>query len=87
MTECIIYDAVRTPRGRGKKDGGLHEVTALELASQTLKAIRDRNKLDTSKLDDVILGCVDPVGGCAPGDERVQTAHSLTFDSREEPVR
>ena len=62
MTECIIYDAVRTPRGRGKKDGGLHEVTALELASQTLKAIRDRNKLDTSKLDDVILGCVDPVG-------------------------
>ena len=62
MTDCYIYDAVRTPRGRGKKDGGLHEVTALELASQALKAIRDRNKLDTSALDDVILGCVDPVG-------------------------
>jgi acetyl-CoA C-acetyltransferase len=62
MTDCFIYDAVRTPRGRGKKDGALHEVTALELATQTLKAVRDRNRLDTSKLDDVILGCVDPVG-------------------------
>ena len=62
MTDCYIYDAVRTPRGRGKKDGALHEVTALELATQTLQAIRDRNRLDTTKLDDVILGCVDPVG-------------------------
>ena len=62
MTECYIYDAVRTPRGKGKKDGSLHEVAALELATQPLRAIRDRNKLDTSKLDDVILGCVDPVG-------------------------
>jgi acetyl-CoA C-acetyltransferase len=62
MAECVIFDAVRTPRGRGKKDGALHEVTALELATQQLKAIRDRNNLDTTKLDDVILGCVDPVG-------------------------
>jgi acetyl-CoA C-acetyltransferase len=62
MTDCFIYDAVRTPRGRGKKDGSLHEVTALELATQTLQAIRDRNGLDTGELDDVILGCVDPVG-------------------------
>jgi acetyl-CoA C-acetyltransferase len=62
MTDCYIYDAVRTPRGRGKKDGALHEVTALELATQTLQAIRDRNNLDTTKLDDVIMGCVDPVG-------------------------
>jgi acetyl-CoA C-acetyltransferase len=62
MTDCFIYDAVRTPRGRGKKDGALHEVTALELATGALRAIRDRNRLDTSKLDDVILGCVDPVG-------------------------
>lgn len=62
MTDCYIYDAVRTPRGRGKKDGALHEVTALELATQTLQAIRDRNNLDTAQLDDVILGCVDPVG-------------------------
>ena len=62
MTDCFIYDAVRTPRGRGKKDGSLHEVTALELATQALQAIRDRNGLDTGELDDVILGCVDPVG-------------------------
>ncbi len=62
MTDCFIYDAVRTPRGRGKKDGSLHEVTALELATKALKAIRDRNRLDTSSLDDVVLGCVDPVG-------------------------
>ena len=62
MTDCFIYDAVRTPRGRGKKDGSLHEVTALELATKALKASRDRNRLDTSSLDDVVLGCVDPVG-------------------------
>jgi acetyl-CoA C-acetyltransferase len=62
MTECYIYDAVRTPRGRGKKDGALHEVTALELATQALQAIRDRNQLDTQWVDDVVLGCVDPVG-------------------------
>ncbi len=53
---------VRTPRGRGKADGALHEVTALNLAAQTLAAIRDRNKLDSRELDDVVLGCVDPVG-------------------------
>jgi acetyl-CoA C-acetyltransferase len=62
MTECFVYDTVRTPRGKGKKDGSLHEVTALELSTQTLKAIRDRNNLDTSLVDDVVLGCVDPVG-------------------------
>jgi acetyl-CoA C-acetyltransferase len=62
MTDCFIFDAVRTPRGRGKKDGSLHEVTALELATQALQAIRDRNGLDTAELDDVIMGCVDPVG-------------------------
>src|SRR5258706_4075990 len=62
MTDCFIFDAVRSPRGRGKKDGSLHEVTALELATQSLQAIRDRNALDTAELDDVIMGCVDPVG-------------------------
>jgi len=62
MTECFVYDTVRTPRGKGKKDGALHEVTALELSSQTLRAIRDRNNLDTALVDDVVLGCVDPVG-------------------------
>ena len=62
MTEAYIFDAVRTPRGKGKKDGSLHEITALSLATQVLEALRDRNGLDTSKVDDVILGCVSPVG-------------------------
>jgi acetyl-CoA C-acetyltransferase len=62
MTEAFIYDAVRTPRGRGKADGALHEVTALNLATQALAAVKDRNKLDPMLVDDVVLGCVDPVG-------------------------
>ena len=62
MTDAFIYDHVRTPRGRGKADGSLHEVTALNLAAQTLEAVRTRNALDPTLVDDVILGCVDPVG-------------------------
>ncbi len=62
MPDAFIYDAVRTPRGRGKADGALHEVTALNLAAQALTAIKDRNKLDPRLVDDVVLGCVDPVG-------------------------
>lgn len=62
MTDAFIYDAVRTPRGRGKADGGLHTVTAVELAATTLRALRQRNGLDTGQIDDVILGCVDPIG-------------------------
>jgi len=61
MIECYVYDAVRTPRGKGKTSGSLHEVPSLELATQVLKALRERNHLDTSKVDDVILGCVEPV--------------------------
>ena len=62
MTNAFIYDHVRTPRGRGKADGSLHEVTALNLASQPLAALKDRNNLDPALVDDVVLGCVDPVG-------------------------
>jgi acetyl-CoA C-acetyltransferase len=62
MPDAFIYDHVRTPRGRGKADGALHEVTALNLAAQVLGAVRDRNQLDTGLVDDVVLGCVDPVG-------------------------
>src|SRR6202163_3914116 len=62
MPDAYIYDHVRTPRGRGKVDGALHEVTALELATQTLAALRERNALDPKRVDDVVLGCVDPVG-------------------------
>ncbi len=61
MTEAFIFDTVRTPRGRGKKDGALHEVPAPRLAAHTLEAVRDRNELDTSQVDDIIFGCVDPV--------------------------
>ena len=62
MTEAFIYDHVRTPRGRGKADGSLHEVTALKLGETALRALRDRNGLDTKLVDDVVFGCVDPVG-------------------------
>lgn len=61
MTDCYIYDHVRTPRGRGKKDGALHDVTALSLATQVLQAVRDRNSLDTRMVEDVVLGCVAPI--------------------------
>ena len=62
MTQAFIYDAVRTPRGKGRADGSLHEITPVELATQSLQALRDRNDLDTGLVDDVILGCVSPVG-------------------------
>jgi acetyl-CoA C-acetyltransferase len=62
MADAFIYDAVRTPRGRGKADGALHEVTALNLAAQALGAIKERNRLAPEQVDDVVLGCVDPVG-------------------------
>ena len=62
MTDAYIFDAVRTPRGKGKNTGKLHEQTALALGTQVLQALRDRNNLDTSKVDDVVFGCVSPVG-------------------------
>jgi len=62
MPEAYIYDHVRTPRGRGKPDGALHEVTALALATAPLKALKQRNDIKPGSIDDVVLGCVDPVG-------------------------
>jgi acetyl-CoA C-acetyltransferase len=62
MTEAFIFDHVRTPRGRGKPDGALHAATTLHLAATALKAIKDRNDLDPAQLDDVVMGCVDPIG-------------------------
>ncbi|MBO0904202.1 acetyl-CoA C-acetyltransferase [Jiella sonneratiae] len=62
MAEAYIYDHVRTPRGRGKKDGALHEVPAVRLGAKVLEALRERNGIDTATLDDIIFGCVDPVG-------------------------
>ncbi|HZW47642.1 MAG TPA: acetyl-CoA C-acetyltransferase [Microvirga sp.] len=62
MADAFIYDAVRTPRGRGKPDGSLHEVPTVDLAVTALDAIRKRNDLDPMLVEDVVLGCVDPVG-------------------------
>ena len=62
MPEAFIYDHVRTPRGKGKSDGSLHEVTALALATAPLKALKERNNIAPDTIDDVVLGVVDPVG-------------------------
>jgi acetyl-CoA C-acetyltransferase len=77
MAQAFIYDHVRTPRGRGKPDGALHEVSSLGLAAAVLRALKDRNALDTKHVDDVVLGCVDPVGE-AGGD--IARAAALTAD-------
>src|SRR5208282_3424625 len=77
VPEAFIYDHVRTPRGRGKPDGALHEVSTLGLATTVLRAIKERGDLDTHLVDDIVLGCVDPVGE-AGGD--IARAAALTAD-------
>ena len=62
MTDAFVYDHVRTPRGRGKPDGSLHEITPIQLGTQVLAALRHRNELDTALVDDVVFGCVAPIG-------------------------
>ncbi len=59
--DAYIYDAIRTPRGRGKRDGALHEVQPIDLLVTLFRALQQRNGLDTSLVDDVILGCVTPI--------------------------
>ena len=76
MTDAYIYDAVRTPRGKGKKDGSLHEVTPIRLAAQALTWIRDRNDLDTAEVDDIVLGVVEPVGEQGADIARVAALHA-----------
>jgi len=76
MTDAFIYDAVRTPRGKGRADGALHEITPVQLATQMLEAVRDRNNLDTSLVDDVVLGCVSPVGEQGADIARVATINA-----------
>jgi len=60
--EAYIYDAIRTPRGKGKKDGSLHGVKPISLVAGLLNSLQSRNSLDTSQVDDVVLGCVTPIG-------------------------
>ncbi|MFO1425610.1 MAG: acetyl-CoA C-acetyltransferase [Steroidobacteraceae bacterium] len=81
MTDAFIYDHVRTPRGRGRPDGSLHEIPAIELATQVLRAIRDRSELDTARLDDIVFGCVAPVGEQGAVIPRV-AALNAGFDER-----
>ena len=76
MTDAYIYDAVRTPRGKGKKDGSLHEVTPIRLAAQALTWIRDRNDLNTAEVDDIVLGVVEPVGEQGADIARVAALHA-----------
>lgn len=62
MIDALIYDHVRTPRGRGRPDGSLHEISSVQLAAQVLRALAERSRLDTELIDDVVLGCAQPVG-------------------------
>ena len=62
MTDTFIFDHVRTPRGRGKAVGALHQITPIQLLAQMLTSLRDRSDLDTSLVDDIVMGCVAPVG-------------------------
>ena len=62
MAEAMVYDAIRTPRGRGKSSGSLHEVKPISLLTGVLKELQKRHDLDTAQVDDVVMGCVTPVG-------------------------
>ena len=62
MSEAIIYDAIRTPRGKGKSSGALYEVRPIELLATLLKVLKKRHQLDTSRVEDLLLGCVTPIG-------------------------
>ena len=67
MAEAMIFDALRTPRGKGKRDGRLHEVKPVRLLAGLLNELSTRHSLDTSQVDDVVMGCVTPIGdqgGC-----------------------
>ncbi|QBM28167.1 acetyl-CoA C-acetyltransferase [Hydrogenophaga pseudoflava] len=62
MSEAFVYDAIRTPRGKGKKDGSLHEVKPVNLLAGLLTELQRRNDLDTAAVDDVVMGVVSPIG-------------------------
>jgi acetyl-CoA C-acetyltransferase len=81
MADCYIYDAVRTPRGKGKPDGSLYTIPPIDLARTVLQAVRDRNALDTSEVDDVIFGMVEPVGEQGGNLTRVAVLYS-GYDQR-----
>ncbi|MFO6062788.1 acetyl-CoA C-acyltransferase, partial [Pseudomonas aeruginosa] len=81
MTDAFIYDAVRTPRGKGKKDGALHSVKPVNLMAGLLRAVQRRNDLDTAQVDDIVLGCVTPVGD--QGADIAKTAAPVVDSARQ----
>ena len=84
MTEAYIYDAIRSPRGKGRKDGSLHEVTAVRLSAEVLNALKARNDLDTTSIEDVIWGNVTQVGeqgGCLARTAVLASADSVSSAS------
>ena len=92
MTEAYIYDAVRTPRGKGKKDGRLHQATPVWLLRTLLQALQARNRLDTALVDDLVRGCAQTVAGvtqsrfCASGLESVNLATAKIMSGMEDMV-
>src|SRR5258706_6217388 len=62
MTEAFVFDAIRTPRGKGKKDGSLHEVKPIDLLAGVLAELQRRTVFDAAEVDDIVMGCVTPVG-------------------------
>jgi acetyl-CoA C-acetyltransferase len=62
MTEAIIFDAIRTPRGKGRHDGALHEVGPVQLLAGLMQELEQRTHLETAEIDDVLIGCVQPYG-------------------------
>ena len=80
MTEAYIYDAIRTPRGRGKKTGSLHEVKPISLLNGLLEEIKTRNPdLDANQVDDVVLGVVSPVGDQGADIAKTASRHHLVW--------
>lgn len=86
MRDAFIYDHVRTPRGRGKSDGALHEITPIALGTQMLEALRDRSNLDTRQVADVVFGIVSPVGeqgGNLPRAAVLQAGYDLAVPAQQ----
>ena len=81
MTDVYIYDHVRTPRGRGRADGALHEIPPVPLAAQALRALKERSIPDAAVIDDVILGCVSPIGDQGSAVGRVAALYAGYPDS------
>src|SRR3569832_1934893 len=81
MTEAFVYDAIRTPRGKGKKDGSLHEVKPVNLLAGVLAELQRRNDFDTGQVDDVVMGDVSPIGEQGSNNTKV-AAHKTNKNNR-----